>query len=164
MSDPITIFKEDHAMVRDLLLQLIESLKAKDVQKSLELLITLDKLGGPHFRFEEESIYPILKKFYGDEYYEYLLSAHDRVIKAARHIAEVLGKGEITDEEAEDLISLIRRDILPHPIECEGLVLLTEKLTEDELNQIAESIEQARKDALPLLEWADKIRRRKVPL
>lgn len=154
--------KKDHYMVRDLLLDLIENIKAKNVEKSLEILINLDKLGGPHFRFEEETLYPLLEKFYGKEYLEYLLSAHDRVIKAARRIAEVLGKGEINDEEADELISLIRRDILPHPIECEGLVLLAEKLSKEELEKVAESIERSRAEGVPLLEWASSIRERKV--
>ena len=160
--NPIEEFKKDHAMVRDILLGLIEDLKARNVEGALEKLITLDKLGGPHFRFEEETLYPMLKKFYGDDYYEYLLSAHDRVIRAAKRIAEVLGKGEITGEEAEELIRLIRRDILPHPIECEGLALLAEKLSKEELEEVARSIERARAEGLPLLEWADRVRERRV--
>ncbi len=160
--NPIEEFKKDHATVRDILLGLIEDLKARNVEGALEKLITLDKLGGPHFRFEEETLYPMLKKFYGDDYYEYLLSAHDRVIRAAKRIAEVLGKGEISEEEAEELIRLIRRDILPHPIECEGLALLAEKLSKEELEEVARSIERARAEGLPLLEWADRVRERRV--
>ncbi len=160
--DPIEEFRKDHHQVRDLLLQLIDNIKAKNVSKALEILITLDKLGGPHFRFEEETLYPMLEKFYGKEYLEYLLTAHDRVIRAARRLAEVLGKGEISDSEAEELIRLIRKDILPHPIECEGLTLLAERLGKEELEKVAESIERARAEGVPLLEWADKIRQRKA--
>ena len=160
--DPIEEFRRDHERVRDLLLELIDKLRERDVSKALEILITLDKLGGPHFRFEEETLYPMLEKFYGREYLEYLLSAHDKVVRAARRLAEVLGRGEISDEEAEELISLIRRDVLPHPIECEGLTLLAERLTEEELRKVAESIERARRENVPLLEWAEKIRVRKV--
>ncbi|MEM4298364.1 MAG: hemerythrin domain-containing protein, partial [Nitrososphaerota archaeon] len=64
---------EDHKKVRDLLLEMISSLNRKDAQRTLELLIELDKLGGPHFRFEEESLYPALEKFFGKEYFEYLI-------------------------------------------------------------------------------------------
>ena len=160
--DPIAEFRKDHSMVRDLLLELINALDRLDVQRSLEILIELDRLGGPHFRFEEETLYPMMEKFYGREYLEYLLSAHDKVIRAARRIAEVLGKGEITREEADELIGLIRRDVLPHPIECEGLVLLAEKLSREELERVAESIEKARSEGVPLIEWAESIRARKV--
>lgn len=160
--DPIAEFKKDHARVRDLLLEMITALKDLNAQRSLEILIELDKLGGPHFRFEEEVLYPMLKKFYGEEYYEYLLSAHDKVIRAAKRLAEVLGKGEISPSESEELIRLIRRDIMPHPIECEGLVLLAEKLSSEELEEVAKSIVETRTEGIPLLEWASKIRERKI--
>ena len=160
--DPIKEFSNDHYLVRDLLLKLIEYIENKDVVNALETLIQLDKLGGPHFRFEEETLYPMLERFFGPEYYEYLLSAHDRVIKAARRISEVLSRGELDEEQSRELVSLIRRDILPHPIECEGLTLLIEKLNTEELNKIAESIKKAREEAVPLIEWANTIRKRKV--
>ncbi len=115
------------------MLELIKALNKKDVQKSLELLILLDKLGGPHFRFEEETLYPILKKFFGEKYYQYLLKVHDRVIANAKKIVEIVGKGYITEDEARMLISMVRSEILPHPIECEGLTLLMGRLSEEEL-------------------------------
>lgn len=52
--DPIRELREDHKKVKDYLLELIEALNKRDAQRSLEILILLDKLGGPHFRFEEE--------------------------------------------------------------------------------------------------------------
>ena len=155
--DPINELKEDHKKVRDLLLGMISALQRRDVQKTLELLIELDKLGGPHFRFEEESFYPALEKFFGKEYFKYLIGVHDRVINAAKQIAEVLGKGSIT-EEANGLIGIIRSEILPHPIECEGLTLLAERLQSSELEVIAKNIEESRRAGVPLLEWADTIR------
>jgi DNA-binding PadR family transcriptional regulator len=128
----------------------------------LELLLTLDKLGGPHFRFEEESLYPALEKFYGKEYHEYLVGVHDRIIKSAKKLAEILGKGELTAQEGAKVAEIIRKDLLPHPIECEGLTLLAEKLNRDEVEKIAQNLEAARKADVPLLEWADKVRARKV--
>jgi len=160
--DPINELKEDHKKVRDYLLNMIEALGRRDAQKALEILLLLDKLGGPHFRFEEETFYPALEKFFGKDYYEYLLRAHDRVINAAKRIAEVLGKGSVTQEEAESLVKLTRSEILPHPIECEGLVLLAEKLSQEDLNKIAGNLATARQAAVPLLEWADTIRSRKA--
>ena len=160
--DPIQEMNKDHKMVRDILLRLIEELEKKNVEGALEMLIELDKLGGPHFRAEEESMYPILKRFFGEDYYNRLLEEHDRVIRAGRRIAEALGKGVITEKDAEELIELIRRDILPHPVTCEGLGIFMERLSEEELETIAKSIEEARKEGVPLLQWAESIRERKV--
>lgn len=160
--DPIEELREDHKKVKEYLLELIEALNKKDAQRSLEILIMLDKLGGPHFRFEEETLYPALKKFFGEEYYQHLLKAHDRVIAAAKKIAEVLGKGTITEEEARTLVSTVRSEILPHPIECEGLALLADRLSKEELIAIAKNIQQSRDENVPLLEWAETIRGRKA--
>jgi DNA-binding PadR family transcriptional regulator len=160
--NPIEEMNKDHKMVRDILLKLLEEIEKKNVEGALEMLLELDKLGGPHFRAEEETMYPILRRFFGDEYYNRLLEEHDRVIRAGRKIAEMLGKGSLTDEEAEELINLIRRDILPHPVTCEGLGIFMERLTADELKRIGESIIKARKEGVPLLQWAESIRERKV--
>jgi hypothetical protein len=59
--DPILELKEDHKKVRDFLLDFIDAVDRLDAQKALEIMISLDKLGGPHFRFEEETLYPALK-------------------------------------------------------------------------------------------------------
>jgi len=160
--DPIQEMNKDHKMVRDILLKLLDAVERKDAETALEMLLELDKLGGPHFRAEEETMYPILKKFFGEEYYNRLLEEHDRVIRAGRKIAQILGKGYMTDEEAEEIAKLIRNDILPHPVTCEGLGIFMERLTEDELRRIAESIDKARKEGVPLLQWAQEIRERKV--
>ncbi|WP_309493681.1 hemerythrin domain-containing protein [Candidatus Hecatella orcuttiae] len=160
--DPIAEVKEDHGKVRDLLLDIMSAIKRRDVTKAFELLLILDKLGGPHFRFEEEVMYPAMKRFYGEDYYLRLLEEHDRVIRAAKQLAETLGKGSITEEESERLIKLIQNEILPHPITCSGLEILMEKLSPEELEKIAESIEAGREAEVPLLEWADTIRARKA--
>jgi len=160
--NPIKEVKKDHQKVRDVLLDFMDAIRKRDVTKSVELLLILDKLGGPHFRMEEETMYKTLKKFYGDEYYQRLLEEHDRVIRTAKEIGETLGKGEITTEEATKLIRLIQSEILPHPITCSGLEMMMEKLTPEELSEIAENFIEARKADVPLLEWASTIRGREV--
>ncbi|MGB9774811.1 MAG: hemerythrin domain-containing protein, partial [Bacteroidota bacterium] len=71
--DPIVEFREDHRKVRDGLLQIIEALKAKDVSKAGKILGDLNMLLGPHFRYEEEALYPALRVFLG-EYVDQLIS------------------------------------------------------------------------------------------
>jgi hypothetical protein len=152
----------DHKVVRDTLLEMVDTIRKKDVTKAFELLIKLDKLGGPHFRAEEETMYPAMKRFYGDDYYERLLSEHDSVINAAKKIAETLGKGSLTDEDVEWLVKIVQNEIMPHPITCSGLEILMERLSSDELKSIALNLAASRKADVPLLEWADSIRSRKA--
>ena len=160
--DAIAQLQTDHVQVRDILLDIIEAARRQDATKALELLLRLDKLGGPHFQWEEESFYPALEKFFGPQYKEYLLSVHDRIIKTARKLATILGKGEITEKEVEEVINLVRTEILPHPIECEGLTLFSERLSQKELDDMAKHFASVRKQGLALLEWADTVRARKV--
>jgi hemerythrin len=160
--DTIKAMSDDHKIVRDTLLEMVDTIRNKNVTKAFELLINLDKIGGPHFRAEEETMYPELKKFFGDQYYEKILTEHDTVINAAKKIAETLGKGSLTDQDAQQLIKIIQNEIMPHPITCSGLEILLERLTPAELNTIAENLAAARKADIPLLEWADSIRARKA--
>jgi hypothetical protein len=156
--DPIARFKADHTKVRDLLLELIDSIGRKDVQRSLEILIELDKITGPHFRWEEESVYPVFSRFFGRDYLEYLLGVHDRIIRRGRELLEVLQKGKLTDEEARKWQDIIRFEILSHPIECDGITLFADKLTEEEKRRIALDLERVEREGVPLLEWAEKIK------
>jgi hypothetical protein len=156
--DPVTELKSDHRLVREIILELIDVVSKRDAAKALELLLYLDKKGGPHFRFEEEAFYLALEKFYGREYLEYLLGAHDRILNRAGYLAGILGKGEISEEEAKILPGVLRTDVLSHPIECEGITLFAEKLSKKELDSIADKIEEARKADVPLLLWGNSIK------
>ncbi len=160
--DAIAELKADHKKVRDILLGIIDAAGKRNATKSLELLVRLDKLGGPHFQWEEESFYPTLSRFFGPEYQEYLFSVHDKIIRAARKLALILGKGEITEEESRLIPAVVRSDVLPHPIECEGLTLFSERLTKKELEAMSKHFTETRKQGLALLEWAEKVRTRKA--
>jgi len=160
--DPIKELSKDHKMVRDLLLNLIDEIGSKRLDDAIATLSELNRLTGPHFRAEEEVEYPLLKKFFGEEYYLKLLEEHDNVIKAARRLAEALAGGSISDDDAKELVELIKKDILPHPVTCEGLGMFIERLSKDELRQLADALVKAREEAVPLLEWAERIRERRL--
>jgi hypothetical protein len=158
--DVIAEIKSDHAQVRDILLDLIDAISKRDAERALEILIRLDKLTGPHFRWEEESFYPAHEKIFGRQYLEYLLGVHDRIVKRGKELAAILSKGEITEEEAKVLPEIIRNEVLPHPIECDGITLLTTKLSKEELEKMAVELERCRKEGIPLLQWGETIKDR----
>lgn len=79
-------FKDDHAKVRDALLNLIVAINGGLASKALGILVQFDSLIGPHFRWDEESLYSIIEKFFGRQYHLYLLSAHDRIVKRAKEL------------------------------------------------------------------------------
>lgn len=156
--DPILEFREDHRKVRDELLGMIQALEARDIVRAREVLGNLNILVGPHFRYEEESLYPALRVFLGD-YVDQLLKEHDQVIETARVCAELLSKNSLTEEEANQAATAARQ-LLIHVSNCDGLAILSERLKPEELEELGEMFMAAREAGVPLLEWAEKIRKK----
>jgi hypothetical protein len=149
-------FREDHRKIRDLILELAASLRQHDVAQARELLASLDRLAGPHFRFEEEALYPALRQFLGD-YVDKLVSEHDGAIAKANGLAGLLQKDSITQEEAGAAMSDVS-SLLIHVSDCDGLAIIMEKMSEQELGQIASIVMTCREADVPLLRWAEEIR------
>ena len=156
--DPITEFREDHRKARDGLLDIIEALKAKDVVRAREILGNLNILLGPHFKYEEETLYPTLKVFLG-EYVDQLVKEHDGVIETARTCAQLLEKDTLTDEEGEQAANAARA-LLVHVSNCDGLAILSERLSSQELKELGVKFAAARETGVSLLDWAEKIRKK----
>lgn len=154
--DAITEFREDHRKVRDGLLEIIKALQSKDVAKAREILGEINVLVGPHFRYEEETLYPSLRVFLG-EYVDQLLKEHDGVIETARACARLLEKGSLTDSEAQEAAKAARA-LLVHVSNCDGLAILSERLSPAELDNLGEKLAQARNSGVALLDWAETIR------
>ncbi len=156
--DVIQEFREDHRKVRDGLLNLSDALQNHDLAKARQILGNINTLVGPHFRYEEEALYQTLRQFLG-EYVDQLLKEHDNVIDTAKSAAQLLSKNKLTEEETTSAIKAAR-SLLVHVSNCDGLGILTERLNAKELGQLAEKFIQSRKLGVPLLEWADKIRKK----
>lgn len=154
--DPIVEFREDHRKVRDGLLEIIEALKKKDVAGARKILGNINTLVGPHFRYEEEALYPTLRVFLG-EYVDQLLSEHNGVIDTARACAKLLQKDTLNDEEANQAANAARA-LLVHVSNCDGLAILSERLSPTELKDLGDKFAAARKAGVALLDWAEKIR------
>lgn len=88
------IFRDEHRAVRDGLLELTESFKKGDREKVTALLGQVASLTGPHFRYEEETLYPALVDIFGQKYIEKLFADHDRVIGAAKRLVQLTGKDD----------------------------------------------------------------------
>ncbi|MFQ5441920.1 MAG: hemerythrin domain-containing protein [Thermodesulfobacteriota bacterium] len=155
--DPIAEFREDHRKVRDGILEITQALKEKDLARAREVLGRLDALTGPHFRYEEEYLYPALREFLG-EYVDQLISEHDKIVETAKVCAGLLAKDTLTDQESEDAQKAAMA-LLIHVSNCDGLAILSERFTGEDLDKLADRFMDARKANVPLLEWADTIRK-----
>lgn len=154
--DPIAEFREDHRKVRDGLLELMEALQSKDIATARKILGKINVVVGPHFRYEEETLYPALRVLLG-EYVDQLLKEHDGVIATARSCADLLKKDSLTDGEAKQAATAART-LLIHVSNCDGLSILSERLSKKEIDNLSEKLADARKAGVPLLDWAETIR------
>ena len=156
--DPIAEFREDHRKVRDSLLDLASAAEAGDVAKARDILGQIDTMVGPHFRYEEETLYPAMREFLGD-YVDSLIEEHDGAFATAKTAAKLLSQSSLSKEERQ-AVAKAARALLVHVSNCDGLNILAERFSQKQLDELSKAYAQARAAGVPLLRWADTIRKR----
>ena len=154
------VFRQEHRIIRDTLLDLVQAFQDRDRQHICALLSAIARLTGPHFRYEEESMYPALTGIFGEEYIQKLLRDHDRAIEVAEELVQLSSKAELTDQDVLAAIRLIRGSVMPHVSDCDGLSIMVETLPETQVQNILDSRRQSLAANLDLLTWAKTVRRR----
>lgn len=152
-------FLEEHRGIRDLLFRLVTAFTEGDTGEARRLLEATAAATGPHFRYEEEALYPRLTAIFGDGYIDKLLADHDAAIRNARSLVSLSVRETLTDDERACAVGMVR-EILPHVSDCEGLSIMVETLPDEDVRRILEVRETARKEDLDLLEWASGVRGR----
>ena len=154
-----TLFRAEHREVRDALLELIDAFHARDRARIDTLLGRVASLTGPHFRYEEESLYPALVGIFEEAYVEYLYEAHDGAIARARRLVELAGQETLSDDDVAAAVHAIR-EILPHVSDCDGLSVMVEVLPDDDVRTILSTRDRTNALGLDLLSWAETARTR----
>ncbi|HEU5161328.1 MAG TPA: hemerythrin domain-containing protein [Streptosporangiaceae bacterium] len=147
------IFRTEHRAVRDLLLELVDAFRGRDPERARSLISAIAAATGPHFRYEEEAMYPQLVDIFGDAYVDKLLADHDGAIRNARELLDLAGNSVLTAEQADRGVELTRQ-ILPHVSDCDGLSIMVETLPEEAVGRILTARRAARAAGLDLLTWA----------
>jgi hypothetical protein len=155
------LFHEEHRQVRDLLLDLQQAFEQRDNTRAQQIVDQIAKLTGPHFRYEEESVYPVLVSIFGEEYVDKLLSDHDRVIASAKRLASLAQTSPLDEEHVNEARTLVR-SVLPHVSDCDGLSIMVERLPEEQVSNILQSRARALAEGLDLTRWASEVRRRRL--
>jgi hypothetical protein len=153
--------RAEHRQVRDLLLELMRAFGDRDAGRARALVAAVAKVTGPHFRYEEEVMYPQLAGIFGDAYVGKLLDDHDGAIRNARELLWLSGHDQLTAEQAERGAELARQ-ILPHVSDCDGLAIMVETLPDDVADRILSARKTAMDVGLDLLTWASAARDRRA--
>jgi len=153
----IETFSEEHYRTRDNLLELSAAIEDGDLDRAEELVQEVNADAGPHFQYEEDSLYPALIPFFGEEKVKELVAEHDEAIAAARTLADLTAKDELTEEEKQAALRAIP-DIMVHVSDCEGLTVYLETADDEVFEEIQESIDEAHERGLTLTEYDDTVR------
>ena len=153
------VFREEHRVVRDLLLDLVDAYENGNPVRARKVLTEVARITGPHFRYEEETLYPALVPVFGAEYIEKLLGDHDFAIASARRLVELTDGRRLSEQETSEAVRLTR-GILPHVSDCEGLTIMVELFPEPAVASVLDARERAREEGLDLLTWARDVRTR----
>lgn len=152
-----TMFREEHRAVRDALLDLMQAFEQRSSERARTLVGRIAALTGPHFRYEEETLYPALVEIFGSSYIRSLYQDHDGAIQGAERLAMLSNQDAWNETEVEEGIALVR-DILPHVSDCDGLSIMVERLPDNKIEEIFTSRERCNKAGVDLLQWAQEFR------
>jgi len=141
----------------NLLLALQQAFEQHDSAQAQQIVHQIAVLTGPHFRYEEESVYPALTGIFGEDYVSKLLADHDRVIASAKRLASLAQTEPLSEQEVQEARALIR-SVLPHVSDCDGLSLMVERLPEEEVSRILTSRAHALSEGIDLIRWASEVR------
>lgn len=154
-----TIFRDEHRAVRDALFELSDTLRRRKPVESRDILARIATLTGPHFRYEEEVMYPSLVQIFGQEYVSKLYGDHNRLIGSAERLVQLTGKNSWNDEEVEEGLELVR-GMLPHVSDCDGLSIMVERFPEATVRNILDARKRCNREGIDLLRWARELRQR----
>jgi hypothetical protein len=153
------VFKQEHREIRDAVLNLIQALRNHDQPKVRSFLTQVAQLTGPHFRYEEEAIFPDLSDLLDEKYVETLFINHDLAIGAVERLTELAIRNRISEQENREATTLCRS--LINVLECDELSIMMELLPEEKILAVLAARERCRDDDLDLITWAEDVRRRK---
>lgn len=55
---PAQELADDHRQARDLILEMVQVCRERKVRRAREIVSLIDMVAGPHWRWEEEGLYP----------------------------------------------------------------------------------------------------------
>ncbi len=149
----------EHREVRDILLALYDAFGKRNLKRANALHGEFCAHTGPHFRYEEEALHPLLEPIVGKVQVEHLNREHDRAIVDTIYMGRLTSEKHLSADEGRQGQRLVRR-ILPHVSDCDGLAVMVEKMADGDVETILAARQAALKDNIALLEWASETRLR----
>lgn len=157
--DPAREIQDDHKKARDAYFDFVKAIDDHDSRQAKDIFNVLDAVMGPHWKWEEESLYQAVKAHLSEDLYTSLMKEHDECIDAMQKMAAIFKKWRLSDGDWAQAKKLAV-PILYHIATCDGLPIMMERLGEQELWDLRQAIFASRREAVPLLEWVAKLRKK----
>jgi hypothetical protein len=155
----LAILSEEHGRVRDELAELCSAFAAGDGGRSSRLLGSIIAFIGPHFRYEEESLFPVFAANGCRERIDRLLVERDLAIGAIERLV-ALARSEPLGQEDRTSAQRWLGVVFAHLINCEALAMATESLPDDVWDAVVENRDRALRAHVGLVDWATWLRER----
>lgn len=144
-------FHEDHQQVMDALDALEDALEGGDLETVGEIAEASDELLGPHFRFEDDHLYPVLTRFFGEERVHEMKKYHYGAAEGIQRMKELAHEEDLSEDEVEEARELLR-DFYTHVSDCDGLRILAMRLDEETDRELTDAFRDIREQDLLLTE------------
>ena len=148
----IVELRSDHRQVIGLALELKEALEVRTLGRAIYVVEELDRKLGPHMRFEEKHLYRALEQFIGDTHIQQLKVEHDDVADLLLGLKRILKRGSVP-AEIIPLASNGLRELIVHAADCDGRILLIERLSQDERSRLVGRLVASRGEPVNLTDW-----------
>jgi hypothetical protein len=145
-------FKQEHQTILDGLLDLRGAIRQRDAARAQELVRALDQVMGPHFRVEEEALYPMLTDYLGTENVRNLLDEHRGAIAAMHLFKQHMGDPAWLQAQGPEALKMLEGFFM-HVTSCDGLSIIIERFSDTQKIELAEHLDRVQAEPLPLTEW-----------
>ena len=83
-------FVEDHRHLTQGLSDILQALRDDNLEEAVRMAEDLDQVAGPHMEFEEEILYPEVRKSRGSDYVSRLYREHQVALEAVKALINII--------------------------------------------------------------------------
>ncbi len=145
-------FKEEHKVILNELLELRKVVNNRDNEAAAKLVEDLDRIMGPHFKVEEEALYPMLREYFGDENVEKLIEEHDIATSAMIEFKNNIGNKGYLEEHARDTLKHLQGFFM-HVTSCDGLSIIIDRFSDEQKQELETRLDEVWENPEPLTSW-----------
>ncbi len=154
--DVLLELKSEHKRIRDTLLDIGEILGKGELVKGMKLLGSINALVGAHMKFEDDILYPLLRRSFGESI-DSLINEHTEARISSTHLAETLSNDNLSEMEKVvegwwDIMPL-----LTHVDNCDKALDKIKTLSKEKNYWLGVKLQEARSLKIPMFAWAKEL-------